>query len=209
MAEETSARELVRAIGADFDRRGWSDPDELALAVTKAAVADERLDPDEASELAARSFLEANGIERSDLRAAIRGIFAGRVLVEEGQPGLTFIDQSITIGDNNTISGAINAGGNQLVLTNNTPAAEVLSALGAFVGSALESGFTPREIELLDRVAEAKGLSAMELEDAVRAGIEAAAPEAGRLARFRDAVMQSAASGLVVQALIVAAGALL
>ena len=209
MAEGTSAHELVRVLGADFDRRGWSDPDDLALVVTKAAVAAQSLDPGAASELAAPSFLETNGIDREDLRAAIRGVFAERVLVEEGRPGPTLIDQSITIGDNNTISGPINAGGNQLVLTNNTPAAEVLSALGDFVGSAVESGFSPRELELLDRIAEAKGLSTEELEAAARAGIEAAAPQPGRLAKFRDSVTQSAASGLVVQAVIAAAGALL
>ena len=209
MAEQIDSRELVRAVGAEFDRQGWSDPDDLALAITKAAVTAERLDPDKASELAAPSFLEVNGIDRGDLRAAVRRVFAGRVLVEEARPGPTFVDQSVTIGDNNTISGAINAGGNQLVLTNNTPASEVLSALGSFVGSAIENGFAAREVELLGQVAESSGLSQEQLEEAVRAGIEAAAPAPGRLAKFRDAVAAGATTNLVVQAIVAAAGALL
>jgi hypothetical protein len=209
MAEQIEARELVRAIGAEFDRHGWSDPDDLALAITKAAVTVEKLDSDTASELAAPSFLEANGIDRGDLRDAVHRVFAGRVLVDEARPGPTFVDQSVTIGDNNTISGAINTGGNQLVLTNNTPASEVLSALGSFVGSAIENGFAAREVELLGQVAESRGLSQEQLEEAVRAGIEAAAPAPGPLAKFRDTVAAGATTNLVVQAIVAAAGALL
>jgi len=94
------------------------------------------------------------------------------------------------------LAGPINAGGNQVVLTNNTPTSEILSTLSGFVSTAIESGFSSREIELIDRVAEAQDISGEELEAAVRSGIEAAAPEQSRLAKFRDAVMQSAVSGV-------------
>jgi hypothetical protein len=209
MADEISSRELVRAVGAEFDRRAWSDPDDLALAITQAAIAAGGLDAEVASELATPSFLEANGITPGQVCAVLRSIFEGRVLVEKDHSGPTFIDQSITIGNNNTISGPINAGGNQVVLTNNSPISEVLSALSGFVGTAMKSGFSSSEIELIDHVAEAQGISGEELEAAVRSGIEAAAPEQGQLAKFRDAVMQSAVSGVAVHAIIAAAGALL
>ncbi len=208
MAEETGSRELVRAIGAEFDRREWSDPDDLALVITRAAVGGDELDADKASELAPSSFLSDNGIERSDLRAAIRGVFAGRVLVEEDRPGPTFIDQSVTIGDNNTINGSINAGGNQLVLTENSSPNDILNAVAEFVSAGIVHGFSPDELELLDQLAATRELDPKLLEDAARTGIERANLEPGRLAKFRDTVIGSTASGLVVQAIMAVVGSL-
>jgi hypothetical protein len=67
------------------------------------------------------------------------------------------------------------------------------------------SGFSPQELDLLDQLAAARNLDRQELEDAARAGIVEANPEPGRLAKFRDAVMTSAASGLAVQAILAVA----
>jgi hypothetical protein len=208
MAEETSSRELVRAIGAEFDRRDWSDPDDLALAITKAAVEGSELNADRASELAATSFLSVNGIKRSDLRAAIRAAFAGRVLVEEERPGPTFIDQSVTIGDHNTISGSINAGGNQLLFTENSSAKEILDGLAEFVSTGVVHGFSADELKLLDQLAAARGLDSPRLQAAVRTGIERVNCAPGPLAKFREAVVSSTASGLAVQAILAVAGSL-
>ncbi len=202
MAEEITSRELVRAIAAEFDQREWSDPDDLALALTKAAVGGGELDAGKVSELAPPSFLSINDIERSDLRAAIRAVFAGRMLVEEDRPGPTFIDQSVTIGDHNTINGSINAGGKQLVLTESSSPDDILNALTDLVSTGIGQGFSPDELELLDELAVARGLDPKQLEDAARAGIERAEPEPSRLAQFRDAIIGSTASGLAVQAIM-------
>jgi hypothetical protein len=209
VAEQTPSRELVRAVGREFDDRGWSDPDDLALAIVRVAERSGELDPKAAADLADPSFLESNGISRTTLRNAIATVFAGRTLLPEQGPAPTFVDQSVRIGDNNTISGAINAGGNQLVLTQDTPPEQLLSAIGNFVASAVDNGFAPQELQLLDRLAEDRKLPAEQLDAAVRAGIESAEAGPGRLAMFRDAVLTSATSGLVVQAIISAAGATL
>jgi len=210
MAEATTSRELVRIIAAEFDLRGWSDENELALAIATQADREQALDPAAAVGLASDSFLAVNGIDADALRAALQALFSGRTFADTDGSGPTFIDQSITIGDNNTISGNINAGGNQLTLTNNTPPDELLSAFSGFVGTAASQGFSPHELQLLDRLAAAlDDLDADQLESAARKGIEDAELEPARLAKFRDAVMTSTASGVAVQAIIAAAGAVL
>jgi hypothetical protein len=209
VVEPTGSRELVRAISAEFDRRGWNDPDDLALAITTATARGGELDVSSASELAGEAFLERNGITRAALRKALGDVFADRVFEKQGRAGPTFIDQSVTIGDHNTISGSINAGGNQLALSQNTPPEQLLYALGDFVASAVSDGFSPRELELLDRLLAARQLDSDQLEAAARAGLQSADPEPGRLAKFRDAVLSSATSGLAVQAILAATGALL
>lgn len=208
MADEISSRELVRAIGAEFDRRGWSDPDDLALGITQAAVANDGLHAEAASGLATPSFLEANDITSSQLRAALRSVFGSRVLVEKDQSGPTYIDQSVSIGDNNTISGSINVGGNQLILNENSSPDDILNAVTVFVSAGIGRGFSSDELSLLDHLATSRSLDLVRLEDATRSGIEKAKPDPGRLAKFRDAVMSSTTSGLVVQAILAVAGSL-
>lgn len=202
MTEPISSRELVRLVAAEFDRQKWDDRDELALAIATQADRSGELDAQSGSELAGDQFFTANGIGRDSLRSALERVFSGRILAPEQSSGPTYIDQSVRIGDNNTINGSINAGGNQLVLTENSPPGEILSALTAFVSAGIGSGFSPQELDLLDQLAAARNLDRQELEDAARAGIDEANPEPGRLAKFRDAVMTSAASGLAVQAIL-------
>jgi hypothetical protein len=205
--EPVTSRELVRIVAADFDRRGWRDEDELALAIATQADRGQELDPAAAAGLAPESFLAANGTDANALEAALRALFSGRTFAEADRSGPTFVDQSITIGDNNTISGNVNAGGNQIGLTNNTPPAELLSALTAFTTTATSDGFSPAELELLDRLLALRDVDPQQVEAAVREGI--GEPEPGHLARFRDAVAASTTSGVAVQAILAVAGALL
>lgn len=208
MGEPTNSRELVRAISAEFDRRGWDDSKDLALAITTATARGGQLDASAGAEQADGPFLERNGITRATLCKALVQVFADRVFVEEDRSGPTFVDQSITIGDNNTINGSVNAGGNQLVLTENSSPTDILNALTEFVSAGIVHGFSPNELELLDQLAAAKGLDPKRLEDAVRAGMERGDPEPGRLAKFRDAVIGSTTSGLAVQAIMAVIGSL-
>jgi hypothetical protein len=207
MAEPTTSHELVRDVAAEFDRRGWLDEDDLALKITIQAEQGGRLDPDAAAALADGAFLTANRIDHNTLRAALKAVFADRALVNRPTP--TFVDQSISIGDNNTITGSINAGGNQLIVANNAPSDQILEAFTAFTASALAHGFAPEELELLDRIAEARDINSDDLQAAAREGIENANPEPGRIAKFRDTVLASTASGLAVQAILAAAAALI
>jgi hypothetical protein len=198
---------LVRVVAAEFDRRGWEDHEELALAIATQADRNGGLDASASSHLAGDRFLRDNRVNRGVLRSALEHVFSGRVLAPEQQVGPTYVDQSVKIGDNNMISGSINAGGNQIALTENSPPGEILGALTKFVSAGVEQGFSPSELELLDRLAAVHDIDPQRLEDAVRAGVSAN-PAPGRLAKFRDAVMTSAASGLAVQAIIAVVGAL-
>jgi hypothetical protein len=202
MTEPTTASELVRAVGREFDQRGWSDPEDLALQVVRRAEQTGRLDPGDAAGLAAADFLAANGISRSALRQALAAVFSGRALQAEPSTGDTYIDQSVKIGDNTTFSGSINAGGNQMVIQQNTPPEQILSALGDLVTAGLDDSFASDELELIDRAAEAQKISLADLEAAVRVAVESAAPEPGKLAKLRDAVLTSTASGLAVKAIL-------
>lgn len=208
MSEPITSRELVRVIAADFDRRGWGDRDGLALAIASQAEREQRLDSSSAVARAPQSFFSENGTSAGALGAALKEIFAARTLVDADRPGPTFVDQSVTIGDNNSISGDINAGGNQVHLSNHTSPAELLSSFEKFVGIAASEGFAPRELELLDRLLAAQDLDSGDVEAAARTGIEASAAEPGRLAKFRDTVAASASSGLAVQGILAALGAL-
>lgn len=202
MAEPTTARELVRAVGREFDQRGWSDPEDLALRIVRRAEQTGRLDSGDAAGLAAADFLAANGISRSALRHALAAVFSGRALQAEPSTGDTYIDQSVKIGDNTTFSGLINAGGNKMVIQQNTPPEQILSALGDLVTAGLDDGFASDELGLIDRAAEAQKISSADLEAAVRAAVERAAPEPGTLAKLRDSVLASTASGLAVKAIL-------
>jgi hypothetical protein len=189
-------------VGREFDQRGWSDPEDLALQVVRRAEQTGRLDPGDAAELAVADFLAANRISRSVLRQALAAVFSGRALQAEPSTGDTYIDQSVKIGDNTTFSGSINAGGNQLVIQQNTPPEQILSALGDLVTAGLDDGFASDELELIDRAAEAQKISSADLEAAVRVAVERAAPDPGKLAKLRDAVLTSTASGLAVKAIL-------
>lgn len=208
MAEPISSHELVRAVAAEFDRRGWEDRGDLALAIATQAERSGELNASGASQLADRTFFTGNGIGAEALCSALEHVFSGRIFVSEKQAGVTYIDQSVRIGDNNTITGSINAGGNQVVLTENSPPGEILDALTAFVSTSVTHGFSSKELDLLDRLAAQHDLDSQRLEDAVRAGIANADPAPGRLAKFREAVMTSTASGVAVQAITAVAGAL-
>jgi hypothetical protein len=206
MAELTSAPELVRALGAEFDRRGWSDPTDLALRITAAVQRGGILDAAASAALADTSFLERNGISRTALRLAIETVFAGREY-EETKPRT--IDNSVTIGDNNKISAPVNAGGRQLVITVDSSPGQVLDALTEFTETALREGFRPRDLHRLEEAVDARGdLGAAALEQAAREGLERSGADQGRLVEFRDAVLRGASSGLVVQAILAALGAL-
>jgi hypothetical protein len=210
MVEQMSSRQFVRALAGEFDRRGWVDKEDLALKITDAALASDELEADPASQLASDSFLQLNGISREELRAVLGSVFAGRVLVEKDYRPSTFIDNSVRIGDNNTISGTISVGGSHLTLTNNTPAPELLSAFAIFVTAATDGKFTSADLEFLDHLVQSRDdLDQEQLQAAARQGIEGADLEPGRLTAFRDAVITSASSGLAVQAILAAAGALL
>lgn len=209
MAEPISSRELVRAVAAEFDDRGWDDPEDLAVQITNATAAGDRLDPDAAAGLAPESFLERNETSRDVLRAALARLFAGRTFQEKDQPDSTYIDRSVKIGDNNTFTGNINTGEGQVVLSENSSPAELLAAVGDFVATAVERGFSPAEMELLDRLLEARQVKPGEIETAARGGLERSGADAGRLAEFRDKVLAGAATGLAVQGIMAALGLLL
>jgi hypothetical protein len=202
MTEPITASELVRAVGREFDQRGWSDPEDLALQIVRRVEQTGQFDPGDAAGLAAADFLATNGISRSALRQALAAVFSSRALKAEPSAGDTYIDQSVKIGDNTTFSGSINAGGNQIVIQQNTPPEQILSALGDLVTAGLDDSLASDELELIDRAAEAQKISLADLEAAVRVAVERAAPEPGKLAKLRDAVLTSTASGLAVKAIL-------
>jgi hypothetical protein len=210
MVEQIDSRQFVRALAGEFDRRGWSDKEDLALKITEAALESNELKADPASQLASNSFLQLNGISREEFHTLLERFFAGRVIAEKDHQFSTFIDQSVKIGDNNTISGTISVGGNHLTLTSNTLAPELLSNFASFVTAASGGEFTPTDLEFLDRLVLSRDdLDQEQLQAAARRGIEDADLNPSRLVAFRDAVITSASSGLAVQAILAATSALL
>ena len=112
-------------------------------------------------------------------------------------------------GDNNYVAN-VNVGERQTILAADTAREKVLEAVRALVQGGFEAPVEQDELIQLDRfVSSRSDLDLTEIESATREGIEEAKPEPGRLAKMRETVMTSAASGLLVQAIIAVTDALL
>jgi hypothetical protein len=211
--KEIGARGLITALGDEFERRGWDDDDHLALAITRAASAARSLDATSAATLASSLYLARNNIDLATLQRAIAAVFAGMTLREpdyDETRAVADVHNSIQIsGDRNVVSN-VNLGGRVFSLSMGSPKEEVLAAVEALVGDALSSGLSADDLLAISQMIDGRqDLAGAELEQAVLGTIREVGPEPGRLAEFRDAVLTSAASGILVQAIIAAAGAAL
>lgn len=208
-ARPIGARALIRELGDCFEERGWRDEENLALAIVEQSRAAGTLDATRAADAAPGSFLARNGIDRSQLHDAVGSVFAGRDLLPPESDYPAAINNSFEIhGDGNVIYN-VNLGGQQYNLTNESSAAEVIGAVRDLIGEALDSGLSDSTLTSLSRYVESRpDVDQAQIEAATREVIAEAAPEPGKLARLRDAIATSTASGLLVHGISAAIGAI-
>ena len=207
-SQAIGARALIRELGDCFEGHGWRDDENLALAIAEQARAAGALDADAAAS-ASGSFLTRNGIDRSQLYEAIVSVFAGRHLLPAESDYPATINNSFEIhGDGNVISN-VNLGGQQYNLTSESSADEVIGAVRALIREALDSGLSDSMLAGLGRYVESRpDIDQAQVEVATREVIAETAPEPGKLARLRDAIAASTASGLLVHGISAALGAI-
>jgi hypothetical protein len=210
---EIGIRELTQELGDGFKLRGWEDPESLAFEIAQAARKTESLDPAASAGLASKVFLERNGIERGELEDLVADLFARHTLMPAERDYPTTVERHtntfVISGDNNYVAN-VNVGERQTILAADTAREKVLEAVRALVQGGFEVPIEQDELIQLDRfVSSRSDLDLTEIESATREGIEEAKPEPGGLAKMRETVMTSAASGLLVQAIIAVTGALL
>lgn len=208
-ARSIGTRALIRELGDSFEEHGWRDEENLALMIAERSRAAGGLDAIGAAAAAPNSFLTRNGINRSQLQEVIRSVFAGRDLLPVESDYPVAINNSFEIhGDGNVIYN-VNLGGQQYNLTNNSSAAEVIGAVRDLIGEALNSRLSDSTLTSLDRYVESRpDIDQAQIEAATREVIAEAAPDPGKLARLRDAIATSAASGLLVHGISAAIGAI-
>jgi hypothetical protein len=201
---EINARGLLREIGNEFQAEGWQDTSDLALRVTQQAQARSALDPRAAATLAGEEFLERNGTSVSAVECALARVFHGRTLVAgdaAGAPVAVAHQTTINIGDNNS-GVTVNVGGQQQILTLASTREDVLAGVEHVLQELLDGGVDAGRISALDALVGARDdVLQDELEAVATGSIERAKPAPSKLAALRNAIVTSAASGLLVQAL--------
>jgi hypothetical protein len=209
---DIDARGLLRAIGDEFQSRGWSDNSDLALKITQDAQTLRRLDAKAAAALANRGFLLRNRTSRAKLRGALASVFAGRNLLDPDldHPHTMPAPQhtNITIGDGNT-GVNINVGGQQVNVTVQSAKDDVLAGVAALLRDALQGELPATQFTQLDQLISAReDFDQKDIETITAEVIEQGDPPPSKLAQLRNSVMTSAASGLLVQGIIAGLNAL-
>jgi hypothetical protein len=202
---EIGARGLLREIGNEFQRRGWQDPSALALKITQQAQSMRKLDADVSASLADQAFLVENGTTVVLVQAALAAVFDGRSLLDpaQDQPLLTASAHGthINIGNQNT-GVTINVGGQQ-VASMGTPRDELLRGIEAFLEEAFDGSLDEARLLALDHLmGSRKDIDQPALEAVVSRVVEKVDPSPSKLAQMRNAVMASAGSSLLVQAIL-------
>jgi DNA-binding NarL/FixJ family response regulator len=197
---------LLRALGDEFQSRGWSDDSDLALKITHDAQTLRRLDANAAATLASRGFLLRNRTSRAKLRGALASVFAGRTLLDPDldHPHTMPAPQhtNITIGDGNT-GVNINVGGQQVNVTAQSSKDDVLAGVAALVRAALQGEVPATQFAQLDQLISARNdLEQKDIETVTAEIVEQAAPPPSKLTQLRNSVITSAGSGLLVQGII-------
>jgi hypothetical protein len=203
---DIDARGLLREIGNEFQKHNWQDTSDFALRITQKAQAMRTLDPVAATSLVDQGFLVRNQTSVAVVQAAIVAVFRGRSLLDPDldQPAISSTAQNtnITIGDNNA-GVQINVGGQQLTLSSTTPRDQVLTGVEAFLREALDGSLAePRLNELDHLVSSRDDIDQSALERVASQAIRAPNAKSSKVANLRDAVLTSAASGLLVQAIL-------
>jgi hypothetical protein len=209
-----SASEIQSLLAAAFERRGWTYDLGTGRAIAQRALDLGGTDASVLVEAVPAEFLARNGVDRADVAATIGVALAGVVPREAVAPSSITINDnrySISVGGSATLSGSnLNAGGVQLVVSDDAPSEAILEAVSALVRSALVGSVDPGALAALGAVVEGRDdVDHDDVRRAAAAAFEAEQPDISRVKALLAVIATNAIGGALGTGLSAALGAVL